>query len=268
MKMPYDLNTPTVFQTGDWQCSAASSAWVLRSVGIPWGQDDVVNWLGPRNITVETGLQEGSGRMLAELFKEHGLEASFGQITWERALEMAGRQPFCMSGGRWNHWTAVRGTDGERLLLANPAPNWKGVGQELDHEEWITWGGWNAAWVNVSKSIDDLEAASPGISQAILEWQRARFRNHEDPNSFADCRTHLMALGVADPGDSEPDGFRRSTLDELESASPGLRQQIAEWQQARRRNQEDPNDYPACRTHLCALGTTDPGPVEFLGFFS
>lgn len=265
--MPFNPDTPAIRQTGDWQCSAASSAWVLRSVGIDWGQDNVVEWLGP-NINSDSGLQESSGRMLAALFRFHKLDAGFGDITWEQALDRATRQPFCLGGRGWNHWTAVRGTDGERLLLANPAGNWRNVGQELDKSEWDTWGSWSAAWVNLTTTLEQLEAASPGISQAILEWQRARFRNHEDPNIFADCRTHLMALGVADPGDSEPDGFRRSTLDELEAASPGLRQQIAEWQQARRQNREDPNDYPACRTHLCALGTTDPGPVEFLGFFS
>jgi hypothetical protein len=264
--MPYDPTTPTVIQTGGWQCSAASSAWVLRSVGINWGQDEVVAWLGP-NINSDSGLQDASGRMLAALFRERGLKATFGQLSWERALAMAGRQPFCMGGGRWNHWTAVRGTDGERLLLANPAPSWKGVGQELDQSEWITWGGWNAVWVDVTRTLDDLEAACPGISRTILEWQRARYRNGEEPNDFAACRTHLVAIGKPDPGDGEPDGFRRSTVEELEATCPGLRQQVAEWQQARRRNGEDPNDYAACRTHLQALGSPDPGASEYLGFF-
>lgn len=266
--MRYDQNTPTVFQSGDWQCSAASSAWVLRSVGISWSQDDVVQWLGPRNITEATGLQEGSGRMLAALFKERGLKADFGPITWERALELASQQPFCMGGGRWNHWTAVRGTDGQRLLLANPAPSWRGVGQEMDRAEWDTWGGWNAVWVTVSTTLEQLEAERPGISKAILDWQRARYRNREDGNDYAACRTHLTAIGMADPGESEPTGFRRPTLEELEATSPGIRQQVAEWQQARRQNREDPNEYAACRAHLQALGSRDPGPAEFLGFFS
>lgn len=266
--MRYDPNTPTVFQTGDWQCSAASSAWVLRSVGISWGQDDVVNWLGPRNITPESGLQESSGRMLAALFREHGLEADFGPITWERAIELAGRQPFCMGGRGWYHWSAVRGTDGQRLFLANPAPSWRGVGQEMDRAEWDAFGSWSAAWVNVGSTLEQLEGRQPGISQGILEWQRARYRNHEDPNEYAACRAHLVAIGKADPGETEPAGFRRPTVEELEAASPGLQQKIAEWQQARRQNREDPNDYQACRAHLRALGSTDPGPAELLGFFS
>jgi hypothetical protein len=263
--MPFNPDTPTVRQTGPWQCSAASSAWVLQSVGISWGQDDVVNWLGP-NINSDSGLQEASGRMLAALFRSHGLDAGFGPISWNEAVERASRQPFCLGGIRWNHWSAVRGTADGRLLLANPAPNWQGVGQEMDQAEWNALGNWNAAWVNVSTTLDQLEAESPGISQAILEWQRARYRNREDPNDFAACRTHLMAIGKPDPGRDEPEGFRRSTLDELEAAQPGIRQQIAEWQAARRRNGEDPNDFAACRTHLMALGAPDPGTVEILGF--
>jgi hypothetical protein len=265
--MPYNPDTATVRQTGGWQCSAASSAWVLRSVGIDWGQDDVVGWLG-RDINSDSGLQESSGRMLAALFRFHGLDADFGDITWEQALERAARQPFCLGGRGWNHWTAVHGTDGERLLLANPAGNWRDVGQEMDRSEWDAWGSWSAAWVNLTTTLDQLEAARPGITQAILEWQRARYGNREDPNDYAACRAHLMALGKPDPGQSELDGFRRSTIEEVEAANPDIRRQVDEWQRSRRQRGEDPNDYAACRDHLGALNCPDPGPVEYLGFFS
>ena len=146
--MGFSVQTPSVIQTGNWQCSAASAAWVLQSLGIQRGQNDVVGWLGG-NISPELGLHEGSGRMLAELFKAHGLDAGYGPLSWANALVMAGRQPFCMSGGRWYHWTAVCNTDDKGLCLANPAPNWCGVGQYMDYNEWTEWGPWNAAWVNV-----------------------------------------------------------------------------------------------------------------------
>ena len=265
--MSYNPDTATIRQSGTWQCSAASSAWVLQSFGINWVQDDVVRWLGP-NINSDSGLQEASGRMLAALFRSHGLDAGFGPLGWDEALERASRQPFCLGGMRWNHWSAVCGTDGRRLLLANPAPNWQGVGQEMDRAEWDDFGNWNAAWVNVSTTLDQLEAASPGISQAILEWQRARYRNREDPNDFVACRAHLTAIGKPDPGRDEPNGFHRATVEELEGASPRIRQQVAEWQAARRRNGEDPNVYAACRAHLRALGSPDPGAAEFLGFIN
>ena len=73
---------------------------------------------------------------------------------------------------------------------------------------------------------------------------------------------------MLDPGDVEFVGFRRSTIEEIESVNPNIRRQLAEWQQARRQNSEDPNEYDACRRHLRALGVADPGQIEFLGFFS
>jgi hypothetical protein len=33
------------------------------------------------------------------------------------------------------------------LYLANPAPSWKGVGQEMDAYEASAWGSWNAMWL-------------------------------------------------------------------------------------------------------------------------
>jgi hypothetical protein len=167
--MGYNANTPTVFQTGNWQCSAASSAWVLQSLGMTWGQDDVVRWLGPNHISDALGLHEGSGRMLAELFKSRGLDAHYGPLSWANALAMAGRQPFCMAGGTWYHWTGVRKSDAEGLYLANPAPNWKGVGQYMDFGEWNAWGGWNAVWVNVSTSDREEAAVIDELKETIKQ---------------------------------------------------------------------------------------------------
>jgi hypothetical protein len=117
-------------------------------------------------------------------------------------------------------------------------------------------------------TLAELEAVSPGIGRNVLEWQRARYRHGQNPNDYFACRTHLREIGARDPGSVEFIGFRRPTIEEVEAANPSIRQQLAEWQQARRRNGEDPNVYPACRAHLRALGSTDPGPAEFLGFFS
>jgi hypothetical protein len=117
-------------------------------------------------------------------------------------------------------------------------------------------------------TLAELEAASPGIGQNILDWQRARYRNGENPNDFGACRTHLRNIGCPDPGPIEPVGFRRPTIEDLAATTPNIRQNLAEWQQARRQNGQDPNDYAACRTHLRNIGCPDPGPTEFLGFFS
>ena len=48
---------------------------------------------------------------------------------------------------RWYLWSGLRGYDGAVFNLANPAPNWKGVGSQLDAAEWNAWGGWTAVIV-------------------------------------------------------------------------------------------------------------------------
>ena len=115
-------------------------------------------------------------------------------------------------------------------------------------------------------TLAELEATRPNFGQNVLEWQRARYRNGQNPNDYVACRTHLRAIGVLDPGEVEFGGFRRPTIAEVEAANPTIRRLLAEWQQARRQNGEDPNDYLACRRHLRALGALDPGQLEFLGF--
>lgn len=117
-------------------------------------------------------------------------------------------------------------------------------------------------------TLAELEATRPNFGRNVLEWQRACYRNGQNPNDYVACRTHLRAIGVLDPGEVEFVGFRRSTVEEVESANPGIRRQLAEWQQARRQNGEDPNDYAAFGRHVRALGAVDPGQVEFLGFVS
>jgi hypothetical protein len=59
---------------------------------------------------------------------------------------------------------------------------------------------------------------------------------------------------------------RAPTLAELEVDRPNLARQVLEWQRARYARHEHPNDYPACRAHLRAIGVRDPGQTEFLGF--
>ena len=51
-------------------------------------------------------------------------------------------------------------------------------------------------------------------------------------------------------------------LANLEAENPNIRQQAAEWRQARRDNGEDPDDWQAFREHVIAIGAPDPGDEE------
>jgi hypothetical protein len=159
-------------------------------------------------------------------------------------------------------WTRASGKQ-----YAEKLPSGGRLDQNVFRDE-VTRGGSAPPPPPPRPTLAELEATRPGIGRNVLEWQRARHKNGQNPNDYFACRTHLMAIGVLDPGSVEFVGFRRPTIEEVESANPSIRRQLAEWQQARRRNGEDPNDYAACRRHVRALGAVDPGQTEFLGFFS
>ena len=50
-----------------------------------------------------------------------------------------------------------------------------------------------------------------------------------------------------------------ATFDELAMENPSIREQYAEWSQARSTNGEDSGDWEAFRQHLQAIGAPDPG---------
>ncbi len=143
----FDPETPTVFQTGSWQCSAASTAWLLRSLGDPHSQEDVVALLGPGHISPELGLHFGDGRALVALLERSGLLAANAFVSFEDVLARAGQRPLAMGGAGFYHWVGVRGRDGDTLLLANPGPGWRGIHQTLTRSEFEALGPFAAVWV-------------------------------------------------------------------------------------------------------------------------
>jgi hypothetical protein len=98
----FDPTTPTILQTGAWQCSAASMAWVLRSLGFSHSQDVVVELLGPNHINRDLGLLFGDGRGLVDVLASVGLAGRNQQpVTFDEVLAMAGRIPVAMGGAAY-----------------------------------------------------------------------------------------------------------------------------------------------------------------------
>jgi len=153
----YDETTPTVFQTADWTCSCASSAWLLNSLGDqtlgrPWNEWDVVNTLRattyPGAVDPAYGLARADMGDLQTMFEALGYTVQRKQyLSVFDVTRVAGIYPLQVNGARWYHHSGARALGPGVLYLANPAPNWKGVGQELDASEAASWGSWNGMWV-------------------------------------------------------------------------------------------------------------------------
>ena len=153
----YDPWTPVVLQTADWTCSCASSAWLLNSLGDarlgrPWDEWDVVNTLRattyPGAVDPAYGLARADMYDLQTMFEALGYTVQRQQyLSVEDVEAVAGSYPLQINGQRWYHHSGARALGPGVLYLANPAPNWKGVGQEMDAYEAGTWGTWNGLWI-------------------------------------------------------------------------------------------------------------------------
>ncbi|MBO0884499.1 MAG: hypothetical protein J2P17_30035 [Mycobacterium sp.] len=147
-------------QTADWTCSCASLAWVMNALGVgapsggKWDEWDGVNELrrlcGYSAVSPDYGLAYGNGQDLETVYNEYGFSVQRTPgIDWASLAQQVTLSIGQMSGGRWYHWTGLRAYDADAdiFYLANPAPSWKGVGDDLDQGEWWSWGGWNAVMV-------------------------------------------------------------------------------------------------------------------------
>ena len=149
----YDPWAPVVYQTADWTCSCASSAWLLNSLGDwrlerPWDEWDVVNTLRattyPGAVDPAYGLARADMYDLEVMFNALGYQCQRKQyLTRDDILAWGGRYPLQINGARWYHHSGARTLGPGVLYLANPAPNWKGVGQEMTADEAAAWGSFN-----------------------------------------------------------------------------------------------------------------------------
>jgi len=150
----YNADTPVIIQSNDWSCSVVSSTMALQSVGVD------KDWLTIRDeladaVSTKWGLMDSRAPALVQLIEQNGFTAGVipnnqdGGASWDNVLERAGRMPVLLGGQAWNHWTFVRGYADGSLLLGNPAPRWKGVGQTMEPQEFTALGAWTMVWIEV-----------------------------------------------------------------------------------------------------------------------
>jgi len=149
----YDWEYPAMLQQSDWDCSQESIRWCLFA----YGRTPDNSWMEQSMIAAgvvnpSVGCTDASGAGLAgwvnDEYGEYGYVASnqtgvsFDQVAEEAATH---KHPVAVGGAGWYHWSGVRGYDTllDRLLLANPAPGYRGVYQTMDRGQFASLGGFN-----------------------------------------------------------------------------------------------------------------------------
>lgn len=170
--MGFAASTPAVGQTKTWDCSAASLAWLLDSIGTPTSEDDAIGLLGS-GVDAAVGLKDASGGGVVAALASKGIAASNGSISFDDACGRAGDMPLMIGGIAFDHWTGVRGCDGSSLQLANPSPGWMGVGDQLSKAQFGALGPFYGVWLPGygvgTGSTPTAPGGAPGHAQSVLD---------------------------------------------------------------------------------------------------
>lgn len=150
----WNWRLPTDPQDYPWDCSAASTAWCLRAIGLDYSEQDVIAGLGSGRISPTLGLLDASGAGLVEYLAEIGVVSeNNAAASWDECVAAGGHQPMVIGGRAWCHWVAVRMAGPAAgyanplpLALMNPADGWMGVGQMLSHAAFDSLGPFSAVW--------------------------------------------------------------------------------------------------------------------------
>lgn len=149
-QLHFDPNTPTELQRQDWTCSIRSTMWVLKSLGVAVTPEEAQDAMSPQYVRSDVGLLDASGAGIVAVLQDRWGITAFNRapVSFDDVAGWAGRYPIALGGRNWNHWTAVRGLDGDgRLVLANPGGTGPRFGQQTLNRQQFEDLGWFSAVV-------------------------------------------------------------------------------------------------------------------------
>lgn len=221
----YDKNEPAIAQNDSWSCAPTSARWSLTAYGRQPSEQWVENsMISEGVVSTGLGLLNASGQELARWFDRHyseyGYEASNnGLVSFDEVAEEAatGKHPMMIGGRNWYHWSGVRGWDGTRILLANPASGYMGITQSLSREQFNYLGSFSMVRLThpaaeAGTPIPPVDPADPygpwrgHVGSGLLEMMAA------DSTLPAQRRSTWLPLGDPPPSDVESCYGQNGTL--------------------------------------------------------
>lgn len=172
-RVTFNLQEPPHLQEHDYDCSQDSLEWALWSLGRKpsdgWLEDTMI---AEGVMSKGQGLLDASGAGLAAFVRQQYGEFGFDSnnepsVTFDALAAEIGPYPMLIGGRAWNHWSGLWGYDRTQdvLLLANPSPGWKGVGQTMNRQQFAALGPFSMVRV---LHPDLLQAAPPAPAPIAL----------------------------------------------------------------------------------------------------
>jgi len=136
-------------QVYSWTCSVCAATWVLQATGVyPDASREAIAYeIGyPNCVNAAYGLMDAN--CLVDMFARYGLHANVEWVDWERAVELCEYTTGCLNSTRWYHFVAVRGTRNDNLWVANSAPGYQGIWDDISYDTFQAWAGsWKFIWL-------------------------------------------------------------------------------------------------------------------------
>jgi len=101
----------------------------------------------PSNINPQYGLMDGSGSQLQRVLADYGRNSDQGWLDFDATYALAQQTPGMMSGAAWYHWVGIRGVQGSTIWVANSAPGYKGVYDNVSRDDFARLGGFSVVWL-------------------------------------------------------------------------------------------------------------------------
>lgn len=144
-------------QLYSWTCSACSLDWVMRSTLLvpdynrqraveEIGYTEQINpWVGLTNV-------DGPGQALIDVLAGYGQESEQAWLDFDAVYEAAQETTGMISGSAWYHWVSLRGVQGDTIWIANSAPGYMGIWNNLSRQDFSRLGPFNTVLLGLEEA--------------------------------------------------------------------------------------------------------------------
>ena len=129
-------------QVYSWTCSICAANWVLEATGLDptASREQTAYALGyPTCVNPSVGLADTT--CMVHLFESYGVTAFQEWVSWDRAYAICEQTTGVLNSTRWYHFVAIRGVRNGNLWVANSAPGYQGIWDDVSPAQFAAWAG-------------------------------------------------------------------------------------------------------------------------------
>jgi len=130
-------------QSYDWTCSICATDWVLRATGLdPWSTREATAYEIGYPDCVNPAIGLANSQCVVEALSQYGPQAHQEWVSWERAYQLCEETTGVLNSTAWYHFVGIRGVRGGNLWVANSAPGYRGIYDDVSRAQFNSLPPW------------------------------------------------------------------------------------------------------------------------------